>query len=608
MNFNIKNILHKYLNIDHYPNESKELISSYFLLSGLMYGALQISAAFYVIFILDIVGFAKYGILISASLVFQAIVDFPSSVIADWLGRRFVLVVAYLMHSISFFLLAFISLVPNDLVLFYLFILFVIEAVALAQESGALQSWFDTNYKIGTEGLDPKREHYRLIYGKTIIFIRFFGSFAVLFGGRVATVISREAVFLIQAGFMALLAVIFFISFEERMLSQRSITPIDIPRTSLKRFLTLLWGGIRLIFKSKLMIFFFITYVIITVVNFVWLTFIFIPLNYAYTGSDPRAALLYFSIFFSGSFSTFIGVAISRRINITKTLPIIIALQAGLHYGLYAILIFVFRVDLNNFTYNFTAAFFFFLIALIGLVLNTIWMIASQRILIDIVPDENRNSFYSMLPTISLLLSSVVAFFVGRFIQLTGRLSTTITLFLVLPLTVAAFTSYIALRDYHEHEELHDPLFNYIAGTEDIGGSVSLMNLPKHWKSEKLVKKSWMKLMSVAESDGVVSTDEQRLLRQIISDLQSYSLLLEEALGDNIIDSEERKQLLSARKALLQNTEVIGKMDDVISDDEEAIISKLKSIVNQFEQAEAEKYLQRKTKKNKTTKKRRKRS
>ncbi|OLS23433.1 MAG: hypothetical protein HeimC2_26370 [Candidatus Heimdallarchaeota archaeon LC_2] len=164
---------------------------------------------------------------------------------------------------------------------------------------------------------------------------------------------------------------------------------------------------------------------------------------------------------------------------------------------------------------------------------------------------------------------------------------------------------YIALRDYHEHEELHDPLFMYIAETEDIGGSVSLMNLPKHWKSEKLIKKSWMKLMKVAEADGFISPDEQKLLRQIISDLQSYTLLLEDALGDSLIDSEERKLLLAARKTLLQNAEVIGKMDDEISDDEKAIINKLKSIVNQFEKAEAQNYLK---KKKKSTKKRRKRS
>ena len=62
MNFNIKKIFHGYLDIDKYSDESKAMISSYFLLSGLMYGALQISAAFYVIYILDIIGFAKYGL------------------------------------------------------------------------------------------------------------------------------------------------------------------------------------------------------------------------------------------------------------------------------------------------------------------------------------------------------------------------------------------------------------------------------------------------------------------------------------------------------------------------------------------------------------------
>ncbi|MCE7737561.1 MAG: MFS transporter [Candidatus Heimdallarchaeota archaeon] len=603
----VSKYLHRYLKIEDYPEESKEMISIYFLFSGLMYGGLQLTTAFYVIYILGIVGFAKYGILISASLVFQALVDFPSSVIADWLGRKFVLIFAYIMHGISFLLLALISYVPSDLVLPYLFGLFILEAIALAQESGVLQSWFDTNYKINTKGLDPKREHYRLIFGKTIIFIRFFSSFSVLLGGRLADTISREAVFAIQSIAMFAIAVMIFLKFQEIIIGEKSIVPIEVPRPSFKRFLVLLFGGIKLIFRSKLMVFFFLTYIIVTVVNFVWLTFIFIPLNYAYTGSDPRAAILYFSIFFSGSISTYIGVILSRKINITKSLPFIIAMQGLLYYGLYALLLSKYPIDLETSSINYVAAFFFFVISVFGLILNTVWMIASQRILIDIVPDENRNSFYSMLPTISLLLSSIVAFFMGRFIQLTENLALTIVLFLFTPIIVASFTGFLAVRNYREHEQLHDPIFNYIAGTEEISGTFSLLNLPKHWKSEKMVTKSWMKLMQVAEEDGVVTSDEQLLLRQIVGDLQSYSLLLEEALSDNIIDKKEREGLLAARNTLLQNARIIGEIDDNVSDEEKAIIMKLQTILSQFERSEREKYIKKK-KKSKSKKKKRKRS
>ena len=574
-------IMRKYLAIGEYSDEAQRMIINFYILSGLMQAAFLISSAFYVIFVIDLVGFAQYGVLVAFSLILQALIDFPTSVVSDWLGYRFVLGIAYIGHAVSFFLLSFVAVVPGGAVYTYLFLVFGTRSFAMAQESGAFQSWFDTNYRAISDTVDPNRTKYRTIFGKTIILIRFLGSFAVLFGGRLSHYVYREFVFFIQALFMVGIAFYFIFFFKENIELEDHLIVLPKYKTSFKTFIGLLFSGFVLIFKSRLILLFVISFIIISTVNILWLSFFFVPINFAYTGTDLTASALYFAIFFSGSISTFVGVEITSKIRVNKWLPFVVLAHAFVSYGLFAVILTYYPVDFNVSNANFWAAFLFFIVSVLSLVLSTIWTVASQRILIDIVPDSNRTSFYSIMPTLSLIASSFMAYTIGPFLEVTDNLVATIITFLVLPTAGAGVLLFIALYDYSESDQVPDPLVDFIASEESLGSGTA-MYVPKYWRIEPIVNRVWARLMKVAMEDGDINDDEKALLRQIMNDVKIYALLLEDALSDRKITQDEKEMLQQARDSVLQNAYTIANRNGDINKEEKRILTRLNEIIRDF--------------------------
>ncbi|MHA2232203.1 MAG: hypothetical protein ACXAB4_06915, partial [Candidatus Hodarchaeales archaeon] len=137
------------------PKEARSLVSKFLILSGLMRTLFLLSSTFYVLFVIDLVGFAELGVLLAVGFILQAIIDYPSGAFADWLGQRWVLSFAYLIHSLAFALL----ILADSF--FTLLFIFVLEAIAKSLESGAIQAWFDNNYKTLAAKEDPENVAYK---------------------------------------------------------------------------------------------------------------------------------------------------------------------------------------------------------------------------------------------------------------------------------------------------------------------------------------------------------------------------------------------------------------------------------------------------------------
>lgn len=82
-------------------------------------------------------------------------------------------------------------------------------------------------------------------------------------------------------------------------------------------------------------------------------------------------------------------------------------------------------------------------------------------------------------------------------------------------------------------------------------------------------------LLLVALEDGVISDDENALLRQIKVDTKRLLQLIKEAKEDGIITDEERKQLDEFKKKFLSSAYELTKNDWVISKEERALMSAL---------------------------------
>ncbi len=322
-------------------------------------------------------------------------------------------------------------------------------------------------------------------------------------------------------------------------------------------------------------------------VNFIWVSLVIYPLYFGYTGSDSAAATLRSILFLVGSIVTSIGIRMSKKIDIKEHLPLIMVLHGIFFYGSYA-----FLLEINPYEDRFDSSglILVFLAAMAGNFFSTIWMLSFQKILVDIVPDENRNSFYSLSPTIGLLLSAGAVVWVGRFVQARGDLVLTVLLFSVLPTLAVAVVLFISLRDYVPTDKEEDPLLQHLAALDlTMGGleaTFGITRIPQKWKIQHVVKESWKELLRIALQDGEIDTDEHQLLEKIVADVKSYGELLENALEDGIITFQEHQQLVDERHKILDEAQFVASSDEKITDDEQALLDKLIEIVQRLEKLE----------------------
>ncbi|MFX0067149.1 MAG: hypothetical protein ACFFC7_33885, partial [Candidatus Hermodarchaeota archaeon] len=242
----------------------------------------MISSTFYVLFVLDNVGYEAFGLLLAVSFVLQAVLDYPSGVLGDWLGQRWILAIAYVTYGLSYLVLMVATTFE------YLLLVYLLGAIAGSQLSGALQAWFDNNYKVCAEEVDPKREIYRVYLGKSNTILGLLGACIFIIGGLFATLIAREAVFLFQSiGMFVLtgLSIVFIKDFKG----------IVKPKKSMKNYFKLLGEGLHFSFSSRYMIFLIGSICVSSALWSIWGQMILLPMYYGYTGSDMGASLFRFA-------------------------------------------------------------------------------------------------------------------------------------------------------------------------------------------------------------------------------------------------------------------------------------------------------------------------
>ena len=128
------------------------LLRRYLLLDSSRWVAFNISTMFVILYLLDTLESTQAGLLFALSYIVLTLVDYPTGVLGDVIGFQKVMILAYGMHALSFILLILSdSFVP-------LLIYGGVSALASSQESGALESWFDNNYRILAEKADPDRQ------------------------------------------------------------------------------------------------------------------------------------------------------------------------------------------------------------------------------------------------------------------------------------------------------------------------------------------------------------------------------------------------------------------------------------------------------------------
>jgi MFS family permease len=355
----------------------------------------MISDTFFILYIIDAVKNSGLGIVLFFGFLIQALFDYPTGVIADWIGQRFVLFFSFISYSLSYFLL---YLTTNTLI--ELIIIFCILSFSQAQFSGAIDSWFDNNYK--AIGNDPERKNYVVFQGKYHAFIAFVGSSVLILGGSISFATSRKFVFLLQFFGCLFIAGLIIVSMKDYYEKEKE-------KISFQSYKDYFSDGIRIILYDRgvflltasVMLFY---STLVTFGNFVMYSVYF-----GYTGTDLGASIFRYIVWIFGFIITWLLADIIKKWDPYRIKDVHF-IHSWYFYPLLGL--FLMLIPINNTLLLEGALISGFLINT-GHLMREIIGILTSRLYLDVIPDRNRNSFYSLIPTLVLIFSAPLTWISG---------------------------------------------------------------------------------------------------------------------------------------------------------------------------------------------------
>ena len=378
------------------------LLLSYLILDSTRLIAFTISSMFIVLFLLDSLTSTQVGFLFALSYFILTIIDYPTGVLGDVVGHQRVLILAYIFHIISFILL-----VLSDSFL-GLLLYSGISAFASSQESGALEAWFDNNYRHLMNTNDPERTVYKSFQArKSILTYALFG-FSILCGGLIAQVYSRKFLFFISLIFLILVLFLIIVLVKDLINKKEQITVRD--------YFGQFFNGIKVLISHHGVFLFFMGSTIIWAANnSIWVNFLLFRIYEGYSGGqDDTTALLRAIIFASGVLWQFLIVKYITRLKRNR---LWIFITTSLSNPLFFLAIYAYYLWFPPIEVS--------LVFLLGLVLvfqmpsifEPLEFILRDQLNLDLIPDSSRNSFYSLLPTITNLIGIFGALAGGSFLS-----------------------------------------------------------------------------------------------------------------------------------------------------------------------------------------------
>ncbi len=91
------------------------------------------------------------------------------------------------------------------------------------------------------------------------------------------------------------------------------------------------------------------------------------------------------------------------------------------------------------------------------------------------------------------------------------------------------------------------------------------------------------KLTTVAKKDGLITDDEDRLIKSLMSDAEKYVNVLNDALADGVIEKGEQSRLLQYRLNIANKAKKIALDDMIITSEEKELMLELHRILRNME-------------------------
>ncbi|MHA2318263.1 MAG: MFS transporter [Candidatus Hodarchaeales archaeon] len=549
-------MLHRILGITTLNPDAKNFISKAVSLIYVYTFIVMVTNTFLILFTLEFLSLAELSIILALQAILQAIADYPTGAIGDWIGQRWILFIAAISYGTGFIFLSqasdFISvLIP-----------FLLIAFARSQESGAFISWLDNNYKYYVLEDDDRRIYSRF-FGKYTMLHEIIYALSFIVGGITVTFFNRTFMFFMQGVSLILISGIFLVFIRDHGAFKRD-------KPEFKRYFQYLGGGIITVTRNKTLRLMILGLIISGTGFAVWSGLILFPLYEGYTKTDDLTAILRSTIFIFSAICTGIAGSLSVRIHNT---------QKWLSIGVL-----------------FTDVLFFLGMYLMSLVMVVIFFtfafsprylvdVLKPRFYLDLIPDHNRNAIYSLIPT-AILVISVIAIPLGGILIGTIGLEPTILVLAINGLIGSGLTAWAVYK--HEIEDKLDekvseiccPIFpSKMIDTQTI----IPLSLPCCWSFDPVTEYIWRQLKKTVLQDKIFDEEEMVLLENIIFNVKEYGIVLEDALAKGIIDKSQLEHLENARNKIWISAHRIAVTNDVLSEEIQSIFLVLRKILKQLE-------------------------
>ncbi|WP_371801827.1 MFS transporter [Candidatus Lokiarchaeum ossiferum] len=389
-NTTTSSFLARFFSLDSLPRPLQQ-ISFFYLVIWCLYSiAYSSTDTFLLLFFLDQWTYQEVSLIFSIQIITQILFDYPTGVLGDWLGQKLVLIFAFSLKILS---LVFLVINPS----FLYFILYgILSGLGNSQLSGALDSWFDNKYRDLSGGIDTNREIYTMFQARLYIVYILIAALTCFLSGLIAQNISRRFLFFIEMFFYFVIMLLVIWKIEHKK------NP-EIKNLSIQAYFDQFRNGLAFIFKRRDMFFIFIGIAFFeTFLNQVWTKLIFIPFYKSYAITDANLGLLRW---ISLIIDIFLVSFLQRFPSKSKKpkLGFVVA-EIGIICGLMVILGYIVIVPASP-TFQISKFIGLILIGIsLGIPYRLVYLYYS-KVMVDLVPNEIRNSVYSLLPTLILLFS-----------------------------------------------------------------------------------------------------------------------------------------------------------------------------------------------------------
>jgi MFS family permease len=555
------NLYHQILGISELNFEAKKFITRASSIIFIYVFSIMLTNTFLILHALSYLSIPLLGIILAFQFAVQAIIDYPTGAIGDWIGQRWLLFVAALSYGFAFI---FISQASD---FFGILIAFILVAFAQSQESGTFISWLDNNYKIiATE--DEDRRIYSQFFGKFTMLYQIITAISFIFGGLFVVFINRQVMFLFQGILLGIISFVLLFSIRDHKSIQRR-------KPDFKTYFQYLGGGVKTVTKNKTLRLMILGLVISGIGFTIWSGLILFPLYEGYGKSDSWIAILRSTIFILSAICTGIAGIISKRIHkLQKWLSLAVLSTDVLFFlGIYIMLV-INPVPLAFTLISLIIVGFTFTIAFTPRYMADV---LKPRFFLDVIPDQNRNAVYSLIPTLILIVSTIAVPLGGILIETVGRELMILILagngFVGSILTAyAIYTHKIEEKIEKEAVELCCPIFPSKMTDTQI---IIPLTLPCCWSFDPVTRYIWNQLIETVLHDNIITEEEKVLLESIMFNVQTYGQVLEEALKDGTINQAKQRSLHVARNKIWIEAHNLAVRADGLSEDVQNILKTL---------------------------------